>query len=56
MKKSREIIPVFFTIDDDYAPLLGVALFSMLKNASKVYQYKVFVLFQGLSIKNKGAK
>lgn len=53
MKKSREIIPVFFTIDDDYAPLLGVTLFSMLKNASKVYQYKVFVLYKKLSEQNR---
>ncbi|CUX24839.1 glycosyltransferase family 8 protein [Clostridium sp. C105KSO13] len=53
MKKNKKIIPIFFTIDNDYAPFLGVALSSMLKNASKVYQYKVFVLFQGLSIKNK---
>lgn len=53
MKKSKEIIPVFFTIDDSYAPLLGVALYSMLKNASKAYQYKVFVLYQRLSSQNK---
>ena len=53
MKNPKEIIPVFFTIDDSYAPLLGAALYSMLKNASKVYQYKVFVLYQGLSSRNK---
>ena len=53
MKESREIVPIFFSIDDGYAPLLGVALFSMLQNASKEYRYRVFVLYKELSEENK---
>lgn len=53
MKESREIVPIFFSIDDGYAPLLGVALYSMLQNASKEYRYRVFVLYKELSEQNK---
>lgn len=53
MEKFKEIIPIFFSIDNSYAPLLGTALFSMLQNASETYQYKVFVLYKELSAQNK---
>lgn len=53
MKEPRETVPVFFTIDDGYAPLLGVALYSMLQNASKDYQYEVFVIYMELSKENR---
>lgn len=53
MKEPRERIPVFFTIDDGYAPLLGVALYSMLQNASKDYQYEVFVIYMELGKENR---
>ncbi len=48
---NREI-PIFFTIDDAYAPCLAVALNSMIKNSSKNRNYKAIVLHQGLSEKN----
>lgn len=48
-----EQIPVFFTIDDDYAPNMGIALYSMIQNASKHYRYKIHVIHQGLSEKNR---
>ena len=45
----RPIIPVFFTIDDGYAPLLGVALQSMIENASTEYQYHIHILISSQS-------
>lgn len=45
-------IPVFFTIDDAYAPFLGVALRSAIENSDKTRNYKAFVLHQGLSQEN----
>ncbi len=49
MKNSKCEIPVFFAVNDNYAPYLGVALDSMLDNASRNYFYKVYVLVTDLS-------
>ncbi len=48
---NREI-PIFFTIDDAYAPCLSVALNSMIKNSSKDRSYKAIILHQGLNERN----
>lgn len=45
-------IPVFFTIDDAYAPCLAVALNSAIKNADKSRNYRAIVLHQGLNKEN----
>ncbi|MBR3971596.1 MAG: glycosyltransferase family 8 protein [Ruminococcus sp.] len=45
-------IPIFFTIDDAYAPFLAVALNSAVKNSSPTRYYRAFVLHQGLSDDN----
>lgn len=49
---NREI-PIFFSIDDSYAPYLAVALNSAIKNCSSERQYKAIVLHQELSSENK---
>ena len=41
MINKNEIIPIFFTIDDAYAPYLHVALISLIENASKDRNYKI---------------
>lgn len=48
---QREI-PIFFTIDNGYAPFLAVALNSAIRNASPTRQYKAIVLHQDLSEAN----
>jgi len=48
---NREI-PIFFTIDDNYAPFLAVALNSAIKNANSARTYKAIVLHQGLNETN----
>lgn len=53
MDTQKEIIPVFFSIDDGYAPFLSVALNSIIKNASKSYDYKLIVLYKELSEQNR---
>ncbi len=42
-------IPVFFTIDDGYAPFLSVALHSAVQNSSPERRYRAIVLYQDLS-------
>ena len=48
---NREI-PIFFTIDNSYAPFLAVALNSAIKNANPEKQYKAIVLHQDLNETN----
>lgn len=49
MKKE---IPIFFTIDNKYAPFVDVAIKSIIENASKEYKYKIIILHQELSKEN----
>ena len=48
---NREI-PIFFTIDDSYAPFLAVALNSAIKNSDLQRGYKAIVLYQDLGADN----
>lgn len=48
---NREI-PIFFTIDNAYAPFLAVALTSAIENSSEENSYRAIVLHQGVSDEN----
>lgn len=48
---NREI-PIFFTIDDGYAPFLAVALHSAIENSNADQSYRAIVLHQELSKEN----
>lgn len=50
MKKNNEksIIPIFFAIDNNYAPFFSVALESIKANSSKNYQYEIYILNNGV--------
>lgn len=50
--QNNKIIPVFFTIDDSYAPFLSVALNSAIKNSSPENTYKAIILYEDLSAEN----
>ena len=41
---NKPIIPIFFAVDDNFAKYTVVTLSSMIKNASKEYDYKVRIL------------
>ncbi|MBP3706624.1 MAG: glycosyltransferase family 8 protein [Clostridia bacterium] len=51
--KNKKEVPVFFSIDDSYAPFLSVALVSTIKNSDKNRNYKAIILYQQLSEENK---
>ncbi len=53
MIKDLKTIPLIFSVDDNYAPFLGVALKSIFDNCDKNYDYKVYVLNTNLSSENK---
>lgn len=48
-----QAIPVFFTIDDRYAPFLAVALSSAIKNADPQKHYEAIILHQGVTEENQ---
>lgn len=48
----KKEIPIFFTIDNGYAPYISVAIQSIIENASKEYNYKLIVLHQELNEEN----
>lgn len=50
MKNETKEIPIFFASDDNYVPLLSVAIKSLLTNASKEYIYKIYVLTTDMSM------
>ena len=49
---NKESIPIFFATDDNYIPFLGVAICSLIENASKEYNYKILILNSGLKKEN----
>lgn len=46
-------VPIFFTIDDQYAAYMAVALYSLMENADPQYNYTVYVIYQDLSDQNR---
>ena len=50
-KKFDVDIPLFFAVDDNYAPFLAVVLRSIIDNCNKKYHYSVYVLHDGLKDK-----
>lgn len=44
-----DILPIFFATDERYAPALGVALHSLLANASDKYRLRIHILTEGMS-------
>ncbi|MCR5553784.1 MAG: glycosyltransferase family 8 protein [bacterium] len=49
---GKKVIPIFFATDDNYIPYMGVAIKSLLLNASKDYFYNVHILHTGLKGEN----
>ncbi|MCL2796886.1 MAG: glycosyltransferase family 8 protein [Firmicutes bacterium] len=46
---KKPIIPIFFAVDDNYAPNLHVTVESIISQASKDYQYHIVILSENLS-------
>lgn len=49
----QNLIPVFFTIDNSYAPFLAVALHSAIENSDPRNHYKAIILYQDVSEENR---
>ena len=46
---SKQIIPLFFSSDDNYAPYMATTINSLIQNASKDYEYNIHILYANLS-------
>lgn len=53
MTRIKMPVPIFFTIDDNYAPYMAVALYSLMENANPQYDYTIYIIYQDLSDANK---
>ncbi len=51
-RKNREIIPIFFAVDDNYAPYLAVALRSLIDHSRSKYNYCIHILIDTLNDEN----
>ncbi len=49
---KEKVIPIFFTIDNSYAAVNGVAVKSLIENASKDYNYKIIIIHENLNSGN----
>lgn len=49
---NPDVIPIFLTIDEAYAPYAGVAIQSMKENASKKYNYEINIIYQNMENKS----
>lgn len=49
---KENVIPIFLTIDEKYAPYAGIAIQSMEENASKDHNYIVYVIYQEMEEKS----
>lgn len=49
----KQLIPIFFSVNDAYAPYLATAIYSIRENASKNYEYLIHVLTDDISEDNR---
>jgi len=50
---NRKIIPIVFASNNNYVPYLGVALYSLIKNSSKDYQYNIYIFYTDITDYNQ---
>ncbi|MBR1802669.1 MAG: glycosyltransferase family 8 protein [Clostridia bacterium] len=51
--QEREVVPIFFAIDDRYIPFMGVCLQSITEHASKEICYDIKILYTNVSKENQ---
>ena len=53
MEQNKEVLPIFFAVDDGYMPFLAVTLQSLVENSSDKYYYSLKILYTNISEENK---
>ena len=47
---KQKVIPVFFTVDEKYAPYLSTAIMSLIEHTSKKYNYEINIVYSNLTL------
>ena len=53
MEQNKQVLPIFFAVDDGYMPFLAVTLQSLVDNSSAEYYYLIKILYTNISEDNK---
>ena len=53
MEQNKQVLPIFFAVDDGYMPFLAVTLQSLIENSSIEYYYLIKILYTNISENNK---
>ena len=51
--KKTKVVPVFLTITDDYAKYAAPCIHSLMQHASPERSYRVIIMYDRLSLKNR---
>ncbi len=49
---EKEVLPIFFAVDDGYIPFLAVTLQSLVDNSSEKYEYLIRILYTNINEEN----
>ncbi len=52
MTNNKQVLPIFFAVDNGYIPFLAVTLQSLIENSSIEYNYLIHVLYTDISKEN----
>lgn len=50
---NKEIIPIFFAIDNDYSPFVSIAISSLIEHADKNKEYHIHIVYESITEDNK---
>lgn len=53
MEQNKQVLPIFFAVDDGYMPFLAVTLQSLVENSSEEYYYLIKILYTNINEDNK---
>lgn len=53
MEKNRDVLPIFFAVDDGYIPFLAVSLQSLVDNSSDEHYYLIKILYTNVTEENR---
>ena len=53
MEKNRDVLPIFFAVDDGYIPFLAVSLESLVANSSEEHYYLIKILYTNIKKENR---
>lgn len=51
-KNNRQMIPIFFAVDDGYIPFLAVTIQSIIENATENHYYEIKILYTNIAKEN----